>query len=236
VWQLVGSFDEHNGAFTALFTIVLSISTIGLWRATNKLWEAGERQIEVAGRSADVAERALTFTERAFVFLKYMYVSPVFRPDQTVVGWDFHVVWENSGSTPTQFMYARKQWMLFPDGNIPEDFDFPDLGNLSNSLTFIGPKAIVDAGGLQISNVDLFLIANGPARLLIWGWTEYNDVFTPDTRRRSEFCSEIIVAGALDKAPDERTKEPFIFMSYKMHNGTENECYRKPFTTAPKVK
>ena len=37
--------DDNDKAVVAAFTIVLALSTIGLWLATNKLWEAGERQL-----------------------------------------------------------------------------------------------------------------------------------------------------------------------------------------------
>lgn len=40
--------DAHNGALTAIFTIVLAVSTIFLWWATKGLYEAGEKQLEIA--------------------------------------------------------------------------------------------------------------------------------------------------------------------------------------------
>jgi hypothetical protein len=52
LWHISKFFDDHNGAFTALFTIVLSISTIGLWTATNRLWRSGERQLELIEANA----------------------------------------------------------------------------------------------------------------------------------------------------------------------------------------
>jgi hypothetical protein len=248
--------DDNDKAVVAAFTIVLGISTIGLWLATINLWKAGERQLEVlsatafaqsrdmqdsiavarqsaeaAQKSAEVAERALNSTEKAFVFLKYMYASPIYGIGGVINGWDFHVVWENSGSTPTQFMVSRKNWMFF-EGPIPEDFDFPDLGNPTHqSKSFMGPKAIVDAGALQVGNDVLEKVAKGPARLLMYGWAEYNDVFSPRIRHRSEFCSEIGVNGSLSTPPDDKIKPPFVFQVYKRHNGTGEECYRKPITT-----
>jgi hypothetical protein len=45
VFERVDSFLEHHDkSVVGGFTIVLAISTIGLWLATNKLWVAGERQ------------------------------------------------------------------------------------------------------------------------------------------------------------------------------------------------
>ena len=50
--MLRNSWTTHNGAVTALFTIVLAISTIGLWSATKKLYDAGERQLEITREAA----------------------------------------------------------------------------------------------------------------------------------------------------------------------------------------
>lgn len=48
-----GEFMNKNGeAVTAFFTIVLAVSTIGLWFATNRLYEAGERQMELIDKNA----------------------------------------------------------------------------------------------------------------------------------------------------------------------------------------
>jgi hypothetical protein len=41
-WHLGIFFDEHSEAVTAVFTIVLAGSTIGLWWSTLKLWVAGK--------------------------------------------------------------------------------------------------------------------------------------------------------------------------------------------------
>jgi len=70
--------DENEGGITAvaalltaLFTVVLSASTIGLWRQTARLAELARAQSEdmrasiaAAQKSADVADRALSELER----------------------------------------------------------------------------------------------------------------------------------------------------------------------------
>jgi hypothetical protein len=67
--------DDSSGLFalwTAAFTGVLAVSTIGLWLATRKLWRAGERQIAVAKDSADAAKRstdAFMSAEKAHLFI-----------------------------------------------------------------------------------------------------------------------------------------------------------------------
>jgi hypothetical protein len=82
-WQsCLGYFLEENdraiGAISvlliALFTVVLAISTIGLWRQTARLAELAKTQSEdikasiaAAQKSADVAEQALMELERHII-------------------------------------------------------------------------------------------------------------------------------------------------------------------------
>ncbi|MGY3137193.1 hypothetical protein ACVWZM_007875 [Bradyrhizobium sp. USDA 4501] len=49
---LDGFLEHHDKSVVGGFTIVLAISTIGLWLATNKLWRAGERQFELLAQTA----------------------------------------------------------------------------------------------------------------------------------------------------------------------------------------
>jgi hypothetical protein len=56
----------------AFFTLVLAVSTVGLWVATGALYIAGERQIEIAKQSANAARDAaehIPRVERAYLFL-----------------------------------------------------------------------------------------------------------------------------------------------------------------------
>jgi Domain of unknown function (DUF6471) len=57
---LDGFLERHDKSVVGAFTIVLAISTIGLWLATNNLWRAGEKQIEFTGDSV-----AITYAELA---------------------------------------------------------------------------------------------------------------------------------------------------------------------------
>src|SRR5207302_11104060 len=64
---LLGRFDRfiehHDKGIVAAFTVVLAISTIGLWRSTARLWHetraTGERQI----RDTEILERAYISVE-----------------------------------------------------------------------------------------------------------------------------------------------------------------------------
>jgi hypothetical protein len=74
---------DASEAITALFTVVLGVSTIGLWRATQKLWEAGERQIEVAHQAA-VAAQASAEAAQASVKQAHDTAREQLRPHLTL--------------------------------------------------------------------------------------------------------------------------------------------------------
>jgi len=87
--QLIGTLtwlERHGEAVIAAFTIVLALSTIGLWRATRKLYEAGEQQIaavgDIAEAAKDLAEHTRT-VERAYVKLSQTDAATARNPLRT---------------------------------------------------------------------------------------------------------------------------------------------------------
>jgi hypothetical protein len=99
--------ESHDKSIVAGFTVVLAISTIGLWLATIKLWKAGERQMELieanaaeqsrdmkasikigedsakaAAKSADAAERGVIAADRAWIEISIDITGPLkFGPE-----------------------------------------------------------------------------------------------------------------------------------------------------------
>src|SRR5262245_53607358 len=59
--RVVPFLDAHERAITALFLVVLSLSTLLMWSATRKVARAG-------AHAAQVADHALTRLQRPFVF------------------------------------------------------------------------------------------------------------------------------------------------------------------------
>jgi len=113
--------SDNDKAVVAGFTIVLAISTIGLWLATIDLYRAGERQIEflresseaqsrdmqasiaAAQKSADTAEKAFTNLERPYIFIyspSKLQLDPEAIPfdDEPTVLANYQVA--NYGKTP----------------------------------------------------------------------------------------------------------------------------------------
>jgi hypothetical protein len=77
-----GFLERHDKSVIGAFTIVLAISTIGLWLATNKLWEAGERQLTLlaetsAAQSRDM-ERSMIAANRPWIKVEIQVAGPIF--------------------------------------------------------------------------------------------------------------------------------------------------------------
>src|SRR3569623_2089635 len=95
----------------ALFTVVLAISTIGLWIATRRLWKGAEAQARDLARSADaaaasaqasadaarIANAAIRPWVRFRVSRAHLYFS---AENSTEVGCQLDYVVENIGETP----------------------------------------------------------------------------------------------------------------------------------------
>jgi hypothetical protein len=107
--------DDNDKAVVAGFTIVLGISTIGLWLATNKLWEAGERQLKHLGDTAAMELRAYVSVESGSSFRQNR---------RRRLQFEFRPVIRNNGATPaSKVRIASMIDIVSP--NIPSNFTFP---------------------------------------------------------------------------------------------------------------
>ncbi len=132
VFEKVDSFLEHHDkSVVGGFTIVLAISTIGLWLATNRLWQAGETQRLLA---ENTAEREL----RAYISVE---TGVYFRQDKST-RFEFQPVIVNNGATPAKNVRIQTNLGLVPVG-IPENFDYylgPGISGPQTSISDIGPR------------------------------------------------------------------------------------------------
>lgn len=164
----------------AMFTSILAISTLFLWRATQN--------------SVAIATRSLHDLERAFVFLDGFDADidqivepgdPTGRPDRLsmqVSQCRIRPKWKNSGSSPTRKMSFRIGMTTSELATLPDDFLYP-LEEKSHPL-FVGPKAtegsefIVVAAGYVTAAVQ----EQGQTNFFIWGRADYKYVFFPPYR------------------------------------------------------
>jgi hypothetical protein len=225
VWErFVTIVDRTFDDPVAFFTLVLAISTIGLWVVT---WRSGVRNSTDMQRSVRVAERALESVERAFVFVRGFAQIAETGHDGRVRQWAIMPVIYNSGSTPSRNMLLHGNIDVRYD-ELPDDFDFPDKweeGKPREHIpTFIGPHADIWMIPLGAYVVDLSKVNSGVKKIYLWGWIDYNDTFPNTERHRTEFCHQIVRVGDINNP----VGNPLVIQAYKRHNGADSECYRQP--------
>ena len=114
--------EDHEKSVVGAFTIILAISTIGLWMATNRLWEAGENQLRHLSETASVQLRAYLYVEKTDLTLK----------DDI---WQHTYCIKNFGQTPAHNVKLTSRTKVvawnkgYPTIPIPTDVD--DLGSMA---------------------------------------------------------------------------------------------------------
>lgn len=153
----------------AAFTLVLAVSTVGLWKAT---WNA-----------AHLSEVQHIRSNRAFVYLhRFEHITVT---EGGVNSMRVTAFFKNSGNTPTKNALISVEVAQF-DGEIPDDFAYP----LTKPATvaFIGPDAEIAAPYIDIPMAQVGQIANGVLRSYIYGNVHYRDVFKGTYDHTTEFC------------------------------------------------
>jgi hypothetical protein len=184
--------EAHDKSVIGAFTIVLAISTIGLWLATNRLWSAGERQLTLAAETsaaqsrdmqASVAEAkksadaTLIAAQVSKASIRANLIIPNFstgqhRPGGIVDGYSFTPNLENAGPTHAVNVRFVTSLQLMP---IDAEYKFT-MGDIPQA-SVIGPRTVVGAAGrLPMSVADAVLIWRNERKCLLWCRVEYDDI------------------------------------------------------------
>jgi len=123
-------FDAHDGAITALATVLLAIFTVNLAVATSRLKDISARQVKMASE-----------TERPWLFIERVKVMR--RPDARTDpvdpnSWMVSFLWRNIGRSP-----ALIEECIF---NIAPKADLPDIPNYEGAQK-LGCQSSIAVGG-----------------------------------------------------------------------------------------
>ena len=110
-----------------------------------------------------------------------------------------------------------------PPNSILPDFD--EVGNRILSYDaykplIVGPRSTALAPLLDIEPAILRQVRDLQGRVLVWGWAEYDEVFSDAKRHRTEFCYQLVVSGS-----------PAAWSASantRLHNGVDEDCTKKP--------
>jgi hypothetical protein len=168
----------------AFFTLILAVSTIGLWGATALLYRAGERQFRLA------REEFLS-THRPKIRIKAVFVMNQFvnYEEQIVI----RVVCVNAGATDATLVSYGIIPMVIPNGTpLPPDLKIPNI-----------PVQSAIPSGIAISLQDYFYaiteneevrMRREEANLYCLGYLHYLDGL--GLSRLTSFCRRLVIEGS----------------------------------------
>jgi len=189
--------------FTMLLVIVGSIQAVTMWHTVSDSRK----------------------TQRAFVYAsKFNYRL---AGDMLII----QPIWENSGTTPTRRMINSVSKKIFENNESIDNFTFPDLDENGNPRkdtsgaipVYIGPKGSVYGGSVGIPIKYAEAASKRQCRIFVYGWTEYDDVFSWTKRHRTEFCREIILTN-FEKITTNTFNIGYMDVFWKYHNCSDDEC------------
>lgn len=182
----------------AIFTILLTFSTMALWWETYKLRKGADGQtegfkksVEAAQRSAEAAERA-SHVERAWMYFDVIETSQL--KDSTVDnkpgfnGFGLCARWTNGGRTPAIKAQA------FIDHRILGREEALPIFTSSHSERFtatVGQSKTITTASHFIADKEMEDVRNKRKRLVFYSKVTYNDVFNLNIARVSEATFEV---------------------------------------------
>lgn len=210
------------------FALFLMLATIfqGLWML---------RAVRASDRTAGLVQEGLISAQRAYVFLREFEVALTKNPlNDEIQTCTIQPIWENTGTTPTRNGRGHVNWKYF-DRSVPADFDFADFDELGNRILsydsykplIVGPRATALSPIISMEPAVLRQVRDLQGKLLIWGWAEYDDLFSDAKRHRTEFAYLVVVSGS--------PASHVGFSQFKLHNGVDEDCMKQPTVLARAV-
>jgi hypothetical protein len=188
VFERVDAFLEHHDkSVVGGFTIVLAVSTIGLWLATNKLWRAGEVQKLLA---EDTAERQL----RAYVSVE----SGLVIKQKGNLRFEFRPVIVNNGNTPAKDVRIVSNMGIVPPA-VPDSFDYSLPFQIGGSVSNVGPKQHRFHSMIwqrKVTIGEMRRVVRGDWIFHLYGTVRYLDVF--DKERTTNFSFALFLGRKRD--------------------------------------
>jgi hypothetical protein len=171
----------------SFLTLVLALSTIGLWIETGRLAREGNRQHAASNRAfvfIDGFTPELT-TAAEIDPSGHQYVPDLYKKDLGLYLTRLALLprWKNSGNTHTRNMKIQVASKLFYDPSNPDLIPEPDYEyNTLAAPFFLAPGATELSDAIEMTGAGVLIdwsfnpVGKGPI-FLIWGRAEYEDVF-----------------------------------------------------------
>ena len=199
--------------FIAVFTIILGLFTVSLAASTDKLVRGGE----------DTSKRQL----RAYVFLDGIDLRRFNDAAPNISPWRFRIAWKNTGSTRARRFVSKVSHDLIDLTNQPlETFAFQDEPDAQIFRGLIGSNQSVNPPPIPVLDLHLHSAGGDETALLIWGWAEYQDIFSNETVHRTEFGFRVVIEGNI------LSNHLIRFEPTEKHNAADEDCMKPPTPAA----
>jgi hypothetical protein len=196
-----------------IFAWVVARSTRKLWLATKEASATQSRDIQAsiavaqeaanaAAKSAATSARAVVDMQRALIVPTQFQSTAIVRNDR-VIAYRITAVFENTGTTVARRFTDTANIVMWK-GPLPEDFKYPDRMEAIAPNAFVAPRLKIPFP-VDIAIQDLLDIMNKKMRGFIYGWVEYDDVFTIVLVRRMVGARTAPVRGSQLTARDRKS-------------------------------
>jgi hypothetical protein len=147
------------------------------------------------------------------------------------IGYRVVLKFQNTGST-TAKRFTGIVNVVFTEGLLPDNFDYADASDAAPPIAFVGPQVPV-AYPLDLSMENLIAVQDGEKNGFLYGWVEYEDIFTDTAKRRTEVCVRLAIVARLGDVPVTTDASPISFIAHGKYNGTDSDCFYKPGDRPP---
>ena len=203
-WKL--KLTDAITAFSTLFLVLTSCMQWSQTRRTVLEMQAGgkvaEENAKATKLAAETARASLLQTERAYISLSKLetvwILDPVTKRQRDLA---IIPIWHNSGSTPPKNTSSKVNWWKTLHVNVDKlwfDDSWHNEDEYDRGRYYplpVPPKGYLIGNTFTIPALNYFGAAERAERLFIWGWVEYDDIFSDTPRHRTEFCLELRVLG-----------------------------------------
>jgi hypothetical protein len=186
-----------------------------------------QRQTRAQEESNRITRDSLVSVQRAFVsFAQNLQANAVIDSSGSKINsWEFRPVMVNNGTTTARHARQHASFLWIP-APLPNDFRFPDLGDMTIAPVAIGPKAVYTGALMTIPVSVLSLVKEHAAYLYFWGWVSYKDIFQDTPTHITMFCLQMTdVRGD----PTNRAGQTqFLWRMCSKHNCVDDDCKGEP--------
>jgi hypothetical protein len=200
IFVLGDFFEANDKGIVAAFTVILAISTIGLWTATINLYKSGEKQIRSSRQIAAIQARQshqqfrlardeFASSHRPRIRVKHVWLVALGSDRPVTV----EIVYANVGDAKAIVSRIGMDFnLLNPNAPLPGNLTAPERPYIKYPECGLG--VTVSTGNVtSLASLDEWRIAairDGAKLLCCFGFIEYSDAGPDETRkiRRTAFC------------------------------------------------